>query len=281
LVTFFSFLITVSKLLVTSGWNSDGEQTTSEIVDLTVKGGNMCNNWPDLVRLGSFSATGGIIENTIMICGGLGGGSYFDECYSLTSEKATLVTHMSVRRSNAASIVLNDNTLWITGGYGHGLGTGRLASTEYVTVTGTILGPDLPMTLEYHAMVAINSSCSMVIGGYSDWELGIGYYDDYYHASTFFYDHNEKEWINGPSLMQARRQHAARIVTDEVTEEQVIAVTGGSYYSNAWFYLDSSEILQDGVWVQGEINMLCFRIFLVTMYIYDLVLFTEFCLFIM
>ena len=54
--------------------------------------------------------------------------------------------------------------------------------------------------------------------------------------------------------MQARYEHAAGIVTDEVTDEALVAVTGGSYYSNGWIYLDSTEILQDGEWVQGNIN---------------------------
>ena len=34
--------------MVTTGSNSDGFQTTSEIVDLTVKGGNKCKNWPEI-----------------------------------------------------------------------------------------------------------------------------------------------------------------------------------------------------------------------------------------
>ena len=184
-------------------------------------------------------ATGGLIGDTVIICGGEDSGSFVDgsydvdECYSLTSEKATLVTHMSVSRVFTASVVIHDNTLWVTGGYGGG----RLASTEYVTVTGTMLGPDLPVPLTRHAMVAINSTCSMVIGGCC-----------YYPASTFFYDHNEDEWINGPSLMQARFGHAAGIVTDEVTDEHFVAVTGGSGL------MDSTEILQDGEWVPGKIN---------------------------
>ena len=99
---------------MTTGHNSDGYQTTSEIVDLTVKGGNMCNNWPDF-PIGVRGATGGLIGDTVIICGGSDGSSV-DECYSLTSEKATLVTHMSVGRRYAASIVLHDNTLWVTGG---------------------------------------------------------------------------------------------------------------------------------------------------------------------
>ena len=195
----------------------------------------MCNNWPNF-PIGVSGATGGLIGDTVIICGGWD----VDECYSLTSEKATLVTHMSVGREYAASIVINDNTLWVTGGYSYG-GGGYLASTEYVTVTGTMPGPDLPMALAYHAMVAINSTCSMVIGGSSNF---------YSLASTFFYDHNEDEWINGPSLMQARVYHAAGIVTDDVTGEDFVAVTGG-YNSRS---LDSTEILQDGEWVQGKIS---------------------------
>ena len=220
------------------GRNSDGWQTTSEIVDLTVKGGNMCNNWPNF-PISVFGATGGLIGDTVIICGGEDSDSnYVDECHSLTSEKTTPVTHLSVNRTGAASIVINDNTLWVTGGYGYG---GDLASTEYVTVTGTMPGPDLPIALEDHAMVAINRTCSMVIGGHSN----------YNSASTFFYDRIEGEWINGPSLMQAIAAHAAGIVTDEVTGEHFVVVTGGIHSS---FYLESTEILQDGVWVQGKIK---------------------------
>ena len=199
----------------------------------------MCNNWPDF-PIGVMWATGGFIGDTAIICGGYaGGGLYVDECYSLTSKKATLVTHMSVERSGAASIVINDNILWVTGGkYSY---YGYLASTEYVTVTETMLGPDLPMTLDSHAMVAINRTCSMVIGG---WFYGVT-------SATFFYDHNEGEWINGPSLIQERYGHTAGIVTDEVTGEDFVAVTGGNDF-------DSTEILQDGEWVQGKIkNPIC------------------------
>ena len=177
-----------------------------------------------------------------------------DECYSLTSEKAKLVTHMSAGRMYAASIVINDNTLWVTGGYLANSYQAYLASTEYVTVTGIILGPDLPMALYHHAMVAINSSWSMVIGGEKS--------NSYSASSTFFYDRNEEEWIIGPSLMQARKSHAAGIVTDDVTSEHFVAVTGGiviishlgSIEGFDYDGLDSTEILQDGKWVQGKIN---------------------------
>ena len=138
-------------------------------------------------------------------------------------------------------MVRNDNTLWVTGGSN----PNKLASTEYVTMTGTMPGPDLPLALEQHAMVAINSSCSMVIGGRKN---APNWSDSSYVSATFIYDHNEGKWITGPSLIQSRDSHAAGIVTDEVTDEQFVVVTGGYYY------LDSTEILQDGEWVQGKIN---------------------------
>ena len=69
-------------------------------------------------------------------------------------------------------------------------------------------------------------------------------------AKTFFYDHNEGEWITGPSLIESRSHHGAGIVTDVVTDEQLVVVTGG------WScdVLASTEILQDGEWVQGKIS---------------------------
>ena len=208
----------------------------------------MCNNWPDF-PISLYGATGGLIGDTVVICGGDGDSGYsIDECYSLTSEKATLVTHMSVGRFYAASIVINDNTLWVTGGLSNGWGN---ATTEYVTVTGSMLGPDLPVALRYHAMVAINRTCSMVIGGY----YGSSSYDHGFFASTFFYDRIEGEWINGPSLIKARDMHAAGFVTDEVTGEDFVAVTGGNYGNYALY---STEILQGGEWVQGKIsNTIC------------------------
>jgi hypothetical protein len=50
--------------------------------------------------------------------------------------------------------------------------------------------------------------------------------------------------------MEPRSHHDAGIVTDVATDEQLVVVTGG------WScdVLTSTEILQDGVWVQGKTN---------------------------
>ena len=192
----------------------------------------MCKNWPDFPITAS-GAAGGLIGNNVIICES-------GECYSMTSQKATLVTHMSAVRSNAAGIVLNDNTLWITGGSEN---FGILASTEYVKMSGTMPGPDLPWAFSSHALVAINNTVSMHIGGYADG------FPPYVSASTFYRDHIGGQWINGPSLMQERYSHAAVIVTDEVTNENFVVVTGGEGD------MDSTEILQDLNWVEGKLNV--------------------------
>ena len=91
----------------------------------------MCNNWPDY-PIDLHGATGGLIGNTVIICGGSAEWNGW-RCYSMTSEKVTQVTYMSNRRQYAASIVLNDDTLWVTGGYG------RLFDPYFVYVSVYIL----------------------------------------------------------------------------------------------------------------------------------------------
>ena len=58
---------------------------------------------------------------------------------------------------------------------------------------------------------------------------------------------------------KVRHGHAAGIVTDEVTDEDLVAVTGGYFFDVEGPILDSTEILQDGEWVQGKIsNTICY-----------------------
>ena len=275
-IVFFPFKITASKILVTTGQDLGGHQSTSEVVDFTAKC-NMgiedctnCKNWPNFPKHVS-GTTSGLLGNTVMICGGFNDDvfdiylySLANECYSFTAQKATLITYMSVERIDAASIVLNDNTLWVTGGeindeYSVYIGY-PIASTEHVKISGSMPGPDLPMALKRHAMASINSTVSMVIGGWNGNQDGNSWDGT---ASTFYFNHIEGKWSNGPILMQSRFLHAAGIVTDELTNEKFVAVTGGFLFAlsqtgnhDSKVYLDSSEILQDGKWVEGKVNII-------------------------
>lgn len=180
-----------------------------------------------------------MIGDIVLICGGEfdDGQSWIesDECYSLNGQTATLVTHMSFKRSQAASLVLNETTLWITGGINYD------ASSEYIRINETMPGPALPIAIQGHTMVAINSTCSMIIGGYSPNGETL--------SSTYFINHDGGLWTDGPSLMQARQWHATGIVNDEATNEKLVLVTGGDFYTIS---LDSIEMFLDGEWSPGK-----------------------------
>ena len=119
--------------------NLDGYQRTSEaseMIDLAIKSDSSCKNWAEFPK-DVVAATGGVIKETVIICGGGNSDESLDECYSLNGKVATLITHMSSKRKYAASLVINGASLWITGGLSSD--TGGLASSEYIMLGGCIL----------------------------------------------------------------------------------------------------------------------------------------------
>ena len=250
-------LFTVTKLLFTTGKISGGHQRTSEMIDLAIKSDSSCKNWAEFPK-DVDSATGGVIKDTVVICGGgdLNIGESFDECYNLNGKVATLITHMSAKRKYAASLVINGASLWITGGWSSD--TGRLASSEYITLEGSIPGPEMPTRITRHVLVAINRTFSMLIGGMTgSVSLNDGYtqrsistYESVTLQRVYYFEHEGKNWSQGPDLIQARRLHAAGLVTDETTYDEFVIVTGGEYNG---ILLDSTEILIDNQWNLGKI----------------------------
>ena len=227
----------MSKFLITTGDNYDGYQRDSSMLDLSIKGGSNCKDWAEFPK-DVEAATGGVIQDVVVICGGGIPGESFDECYSLNSKPATLITHMSAKRQYAASLVIDKTKLWVTGGWSSD--TGILASSEYITLEGIEAGPELPIPIGYHALVAIDNTLSMLIGGYTS---------EGATQTTHYFDHQGHNWIQGPDMMQAREDHAAGIVTDQVTTEKLAIVTGGHY---SGIMLDSTEMLINQQWNQGK-----------------------------
>ena len=66
---------------------------------------------------------------------------------------------------------------------------------------------------------------------------------------TYFYDHQTKEWLDGPNLIQKRAWHGIGIVFDEKRKESLIIVTGGYDFMN---FLDSTEVLINNEWTSGK-----------------------------
>ena len=230
--------------MITTGKKDVGYQRTSEMIDLAIKSDSSCKNWAEFPKdVGS--ATGGVIKETVVICGGGIPGESSDECYSLNGKVATLITHMSAKRQYAASLVINGASLWITGGWSSD--TGRLATSEYITLEGSIPGPEMPIPIQSHALVVINKTCSLLIGGRT---TGVTL------PTVYYFEHEGKNWSQGPDLIQARREHAAGIVTDETMYDEFVIVTGGEYHG---IWLDSTEILIDNQWHLGKTLFFNFR----------------------
>ena len=88
---------------------------------------------------------GGLVGKIPIICGGA---YYTDECYKISSRDVAIVGKMSTIRSAAASLLINDTLLWITGGARFQT---YLNSSEFFDSEGiTMPGPELPITLRDH-----------------------------------------------------------------------------------------------------------------------------------
>lgn len=235
----FTILLTVTKILITTGRNSDGYQRSSEMIDLSIKSNSKCNDWAEYPK-DATDITGGVIQDTVVICGGEVPGEILDECYSLNGRKASLVTHMSAKRVNAASLVINKTSLWISGGFN--FESGYLDTSEFITLEGSRPGPNLPISVASLTLVAINDTCSMLIGGETPGGVDSN--------STFYFQHEGQIWTQGPDLIKARQDHAAGIVTDEETLEKFVVATGGEVNG---IKLDSTEILIDLLWNNGKL----------------------------
>ena len=236
-IVFSLFVLeTPSLLIVSTGYGNGGYLKSTEVLNL---GSEMTPSFQDNLK-SLFGATGGWVGNGFIVCGGyVDGEGYSKECHKIGKEETVKIGDMMMKRGYAASIVEGER-IWILGGYGD---SNSKTTSEFFSVNdgSSEQGPDLPIGLYGHTATKINSTTSIVIGGYSGG----------YSAKTFFYSHQNGQWINGPNLIQARRLHAACLVTDSVTQESFIVVTGG--YGSG--YLDSVEILDKygTVWTSGKL----------------------------
>ena len=91
----------------------------------------------------------------------------------------------------------------------------------------------------------------MLIGGEMKFASGNSHT---FSKITFWLNLNEDldgEWIHGPDLIEGRENHAAEIVTDQITGEDFVVVSGG--VNKAGKPLRSVEILIDKEWKSGSI----------------------------
>ena len=233
-----SLAIDFSKILVTNGYGPNKELNDTEIVDLS---GGCSASLPDYPKRLT-GTTGKFLDDAAIICGGRNNGpydyDYYNECFALTKKLRIFesIAPMKEERAHAKSIV-SQGKIWVTGGHGKKIHS----STEFIPDNFSSSGPILPEPVERHAIISINDTTSMLIGGYTTY--------DFYSRKTYYFNHHSQIWKDGPSLMNGRSYHTAGLIMDHVTLTQHIAVVGG--YNNE--VLDSVELLLNGEtqWKKG------------------------------
>ena len=120
-------------------------------MDMSISGNYHCPNWVDY-PLDTIGATGGLLGENPVICGGgtknlftgfvdpSAGGS--NECYLIKAKENVLIAKMTEGRGDAASVVIDDTHLWVTGGrccFGY-----IMSSSDYVHINGSFLGIYVP-----------------------------------------------------------------------------------------------------------------------------------------
>ena len=234
-----------SKILVATGyWR--GYTPNTEIVDLSSNCSASLPDYPKEVR----GTTGQFLNDSAIICGGEhddNEGRYSNECYSLEkgANHFETITPMKAARGYAKSIV-TQGKMWVTGGYEDDDFYGRrlLASTDFIPKS-SFGEPNLPEPIAKHALVSINETTTMLIGGER--------ISTYFSPKTHYFNHEDLLWTNGPSLMTGRYSHTAGLITDHVTQEQHVAVVGGWDSQKPVVSEDSVELLLSGEtqWTKG------------------------------
>jgi hypothetical protein len=244
---FLSFTGPMTKVLVTTG--KDVGSQKMEIMDLN-NPTNVCQpsflaDYPlDQVH----GATGGLLtNNNALICGGREGWKNYilDDCFSIginiNPHGIKKTKSLTPYRSYAASVVWNSTTLWMTGGW-VGIWT---KSTEFVQLTGTTPGPDLPLEVYDHCLVSLNDTTVLLIGGV----LQSGTTS----KATFYYDTDHKTWTDGPSLILGRNGHSCALFKSHTVHghtDTVIVTGGNNLASTELLNLDSNN-WQSG---KGQLN---------------------------
>ena len=191
------------------------------------------------------AAVGANLASTPIICGGYFGGPgsvhSSDKCFKYTEEGWQHFATMIERRDHATGIVYN-NAFHIFGGFN--FDTSDLQSSEIVNEDGSSTkGPQLPTQIRSFAIASINSTVSIITGGWTNTGYTIS-------DKTWYFNHASQEFQPGPNLLEARHGHSSGTVTDQVTKEKTAIVAGGLKNDND--YLDSTEMLLNGEWKTGK-----------------------------
>jgi len=226
---FFGCNTSGTKVLVTTGFESVAQNT--EIIDV--------DDTSFYCKVSQFptdvwGATGGLVGDTPLICGG---SFYSDEwqyqksCYSLKEDGDwKFESNLNTARYAAANgeVIIN-NKLVIAGGYNGG----NLATIEVVAPNSRseTLPIRLPVTMLGSCIVPWDTNTFLIIGGY------LGGLSS--RNQTYYINMANNTYTTGPNLLTARWMYACH--TMQVNGEDFIIVAGGNGADKSTEYLQKAN----------------------------------------
>ena len=185
------------------GGREDNSHSDTEKVDPMVPKTN-CDKPPNFPVKITGPITELVGEKSVISCGGhdWSNGKYSSACYEydLASSNWKLVGSMANNRLHAASVVLGENQIWITGGGNIGNWRSQTKTTEIFDFeTKTFKnGPDLPESTRGHCMTKYNQSHVFIGGVYNN--------DDISHNKCYLVDTENDPFLfhDLPNLFKGR-----------------------------------------------------------------------------
>ena len=207
-----------------------GSSYTDKCQVIDVSSSTSCANLPSYPYSMRY-ATGGVINNSPIICGGYrrsGSPREQESCYRFneSSNSWNLHSTMSSRRSNhAASVLPGIAQLFISGGLD---GSSLLASTEFIDADGSVTsGPNLPVARYGHCMVTLHDSKVIIIGGYPS----------SLNQNVLVFNPADNSYTTGPSMSYERRHSACTLFHSDLHNGRpVVLAAGGSGQATAEVY---------------------------------------------
>lgn len=174
------------KILITGGYPYRlGQKTT--IID--TRNDDFDCTLPDF-PIEMQSGVGGLVEGDVpLVCGGLNGTGLIPDCFQLTRSGWKQAGMLDKGRFGMGVGIVFDQKLLINGGLD---GPSVSDSTVLVDTLSTESIEDLPLGLQGHCNIMLNSSHYMVTGGIDERNVR--------RSETRIFDLIKKEWSMGPSM---------------------------------------------------------------------------------
>ena len=172
--------------MITTGWPySNGAHT--EVLDLLNPTSNCAPGLEFPVEIQG--ATGGIVDETPIICGGWNGLTRIKECFKLVDNNWQPAGMLETGQSDMGTgNVVIEKQLLLSGGYDGS----RLYQTSLLDTTSTLKLKDMPNGISDHCMVKLDQSKIMLIGGFDD--------ENGRRSETLIFDVENQQWSDGPRM---------------------------------------------------------------------------------